>query len=196
MTLSGKLFSYVTKQYLGRRKIERLSMKRKEFNELAGSSEPMMFRLAKRLLISDDEAKDAVQEVFLKLWNIRDKLGKVKNLNAYTLRMTKNHCFDRLRSKESKNLRLVHSNIDREERSIEEEMEVQDEVDFLKRVVNALPERERTVVQLREIEEMELATIAEITETREGSVRVALTRARKKIKDKMMNYRKDHRHEA
>ena len=155
-----------------------------------------MFRLAKRLLISDAEAKDAVQEVFLKLWNMRNRVGQVKNLSAYILRMTKNHCFDKLRSKESKNLRLVHSNIDREESSIEDDMEVQDEVGFLKRVINELPDRERTVIQLREIEEMELATIAEITETREGSVRVALTRARKKIKEEMMNYRKYHRYEA
>ena len=196
MTLSGKLLFYVTKRSLSRRKYEHLTMKTKEFNELAASTEPMMFRLAKRLLISDDEAKDAVQEVFLKLWNVRNKLGNVKNRSAYTLRMTKNHCFDRLRSKDSKNLRLVHSNIDREERSIEDNMEVQDEVDHLKRVINELPERERTVVQLREIEEMELATIAEITETREGSVRVALTRARKKIKEEMINYRKYHRYEA
>ncbi len=171
-------------------------MKIKEFNELVQTIEPKMFRLAKRLLISDAEAKDAVQEVFLKLWDMRNRVGEVKNISAYTLRMTKNHCFDRLRSKESKNLRLVHSNIDREERSIEDDMEVQDEVDFLKRVINELPERERTVIQLREIEEMELATIAEITETREGSVRVALTRARKKIKEEMMNYRKYHRYEA
>lgn len=155
-----------------------------------------MFRLAKRLLISDAEAKDAVQEVFLKLWNMRNRVGQVKNLSAYILRMTKNHCFDKLRSKESKNLRLVHSNIDREESSIEDDMELQDEVGFLKRVINELPDRERTVIQLREIEEMELATIAEITETREGSVRVALTRARKKIKEEMMNYRKYHRYEA
>ena len=171
-------------------------MQRKEFNELANSCEAKMFRLAQRLLISEDAAKDAVQEVFLKLWNIRNKLGQVKNINAYAMRMTKNHCFDRLKSKESQNLRLVHSNIDREENSIEDDMEMQDEVDFLKRVINQLPERERSVIHLREIEEMELATIAEITETKEGSVRVALTRARKKIKDEMMKYRKNYRYEA
>ncbi len=171
-------------------------MQRQEFNELVNSCEAKMFRLAQRLLISEDAAKDAVQEVFLKLWNIRNRLGQVKNINAYAMRMTKNHCFDRLKSKESQNLRLVHSNIDGEENSIQDDMEMQDEVDFLKRVINQLPERERSVIHLREIEEMELATIAEITETREGSVRVALTRARKKIKEEMINYRKYHRYEA
>ena len=171
-------------------------MQRQEFNELVNSCEAKMFRLAQRLLISEDAAKDAVQEVFLKLWNIRNRLSQVKNINAYAMRMTKNHCFDRLKSKESQNLRLVHSNIDGEENSIQDDMEMQDEVDFLKRVINQLPERERSVIHLREIEEMELATIAEITETREGSVRVALTRARKKIKEEMINYRKYHRYEA
>ena len=171
-------------------------MQRQEFNELVNSCEAKMFRLAQRLLISEDAAKDDVQEVFLKLWNIRNRLSQVKNINAYAMRMTKNHCFDRLKSKESQNLRLVHSNIDGEENSIQDDMEMQDEVDYLKRVINQLPERERSVIHLREIEEMELATIAEITETREGSVRVALTRARKKIKEEMINYRKYHRYEA
>lgn len=171
-------------------------MQQKEFNRIAHTCEGKMFRLAQRILISEDSAKDAVQEVFLKLWNIRDKLGNVKNISAYAMRMTKNYCFDKLKAKDSQNLRLVHSNIDREENSIEDDMEVRDEVEFLKRVINLLPERERTVIHLREIEEMELPTIAEITETKEGSVRVALSRARKKIKDEMIKYRKSYRYEA
>ncbi|MDR9400675.1 MAG: sigma-70 family RNA polymerase sigma factor [Psychroflexus sp.] len=171
-------------------------MQQQEFNKIAYSCEGKMFRLAQRILISEDAAKDAVQEVFLKLWNIREKLGRVNNISAYAMRMTKNYCFDKLKAKDSQNLSLVHSNIDREEKSIQEVMEVKDEVDFLKRVINQLPERERTVIHLREIEEMELPAIAEITETKEGSVRVALTRARKKIKDEMIKYRKSYRYEA
>jgi len=171
-------------------------MQIKEFNELAHSCESKMFRLAQRILISEDAAKDAVQEVFLKLWNIRHKLGEVQNMNAYAMRMTKNYCFDRLKSKESQNLRLVHSNFDRKENSIQDDMEKQDEVEFLKRIISKLPDKERTVIHLREIEEMELHTIAEITESKEGSIRVALMRARKKIKDELIKYRKNYKYEA
>jgi len=171
-------------------------MQIKEFNELAHSCESKMFRLAQRILISEDAAKDAVQEVFLKLWNIRHKLGEVQNMNAYAMRMTKNYCFDRLKSKESQNLRLVHSNFDRKENSIQDDMEKQDEVEFLKRIISKLPDKERTVIHLREIEEMELRTIAEITESNEGSIRVALMRARKKIKDELIKYRKNYKYEA
>lgn len=171
-------------------------MQRNEFDKLARSCEAKMFRLAQRLLISEDAAKDAVQEVFLKLWNIRNKVDGVKNINAYMMRMTKNYCFDRLKSKHGQTLRLVHSNIDDQQNSVQDDMEARDEVDFLKRVIHQLPERERVVIQLREIEEMEMSTIAEITETKEGSVRVALTRGRKKIKDEIIKYRKNYRHEA
>ena len=69
-----------------------------------------VFRLAKRLLVSTEEAEDATQELYFKLWRNREKLSDYKNVEAFAMTMTKNYCYDRLKSKQASNLTLVHSN--------------------------------------------------------------------------------------
>ena len=58
---------------------------------------PMLYRIAFHILEQQDEAEDAVQETFLKLWEIRDKLDDVESAKAYSIRILKNECLDRLR---------------------------------------------------------------------------------------------------
>ena len=69
-----------------------------------------VFRLAKRLLVSREEAEDATQEILLKLWNNKQKISDYKNVEAFSMTMTKNFCLDRLKSKQAQNLKIVHSN--------------------------------------------------------------------------------------
>lgn len=71
-----------------------------------------MFRLAKRLLISKDEAEDTTQEIYLKLWNQHYKLDEIKNLEAYAMTLTKNLCFDKLKAKSSENISLTNLKTD------------------------------------------------------------------------------------
>ena len=78
-----------------------------------------VFRLAKRLLVSIDEAEDATQELLLKLWKNKDKLASYRNTEAYAMTMTKNYCFDRLKSKQANNLNLIHNNYKENETSLE-----------------------------------------------------------------------------
>ena len=54
-----------------------------------------IFRIARRLLVSVEEAEDATQEVLLKLWNHRQKFKDYKSPEAFAMTMTKNWCFDR-----------------------------------------------------------------------------------------------------
>ena len=58
-----------------------------------------LLRFATHFLKDEDEAKDVVQDVFLKLWQKRDELEKVENIDAFTMQMTKNRCLDVLRSR-------------------------------------------------------------------------------------------------
>jgi RNA polymerase sigma factor (sigma-70 family) len=57
-----------------------------------------LFRLAKRLLVSTEEAEDATQEVMVKLWNKNDDLSKFGSIEAYAMTITKNYCLDVLKS--------------------------------------------------------------------------------------------------
>jgi len=81
-----------------------------DFTKLVLPFKDKVFRLAKRLLVSKEEAEDATQEILLKLWNNKVKIAEYKNVEAFSMTMTKNFCLDRLKSKQAQNLKIVHSN--------------------------------------------------------------------------------------
>jgi RNA polymerase sigma factor (sigma-70 family) len=72
-------------------------MHQKEFIQLVTPFKDKVFRLAKRLLISTEEAEDATQEVLVKLWNKNDKLDAYTSLEAFAMTTTKNYCLDQLK---------------------------------------------------------------------------------------------------
>ena len=90
-------------------------MKQKEFLATVLPVKDKLYRLAKRLLVSQEEAEDAVQEVILKLWKGKNRMKDYKNSEAFAMTMTKNYCLDRLKSKQASNLKIVHSNYQNDE---------------------------------------------------------------------------------
>lgn len=142
-----------------------------------------VFRVAKRILISKKEAEDATQEVILKLWNMEESKRKsFNNLEAYTITMAKNHCLDRIKSKQAQVLSLNEQFQSQPSPSLLKQIEVSNEMEWVVKLINQLPERERMILQLREIEQYEFDQIASLMEIPEGTVRVYLSRIRKKIK--------------
>lgn len=85
-----------------------------------------MFRIARRFLVSTEEAEDALQDVIFKLWRSRDKLTNYKKPEAYAITMIKNKCFDQLKSKNTQNLKIAHSNYEYPSGSLQESVEVND----------------------------------------------------------------------
>ena len=144
-----------------------------------------LYRLARRFLISSDEAQDAVQEVFLKLWKNKEAIKKYRSPEAFAYTMTKNYCLDRLKSKQASNLKLVHTNFENRA-DLEQHIEAKDGVSLLFKLMETLPEQQKTILHLRDVEQLEFAEIAKITNTSQANVRVALSRARKKIKDLLL----------
>jgi len=112
-----------------------------------------VFRLAKRLLVSIDEAEDATQELLLKLWKNKDKLASYRNTEAYAMTMTKNYCFDRLKSKQASNLTIIHNNYKENETSLEKKIEYVDSVHRVYKLIENLPSQQRLIIQLRDIEQ-------------------------------------------
>ena len=82
-----------------------------------------MFRLAKRLLTSTEEAEDAVQEVITKLWTNMTQMATLSNIEGYAMTMTKNYCLDRLKSKQASQLRLVHYHHDKATASLDKQID-------------------------------------------------------------------------
>jgi RNA polymerase sigma-70 factor (ECF subfamily) len=157
-------------------------------NEFVKSITPFkdkLFRLAKRLLVSTEEAEDATQEVLLKLWNKNEDLGNYNSLEAFAMTMTKNYCLDQLKSKRAGNLKLVHDNYTDREPSLQKKLEDIDSLNWVEKVINQLPEQQRMIIQMRDIEQYEFEEIAKILDMNETAIRVALSRGRKTIREFM-----------
>ena len=162
-------------------------MTQNEFLNIVMPFKDKVFRLAKRLLVSTEEAEDATQEVLLKLWNNKEKMDELKNVEAFSMTMTKNFCFDKLKSKQAQNLKIVHNNYEDANTSLQKQVEANDSVNWVARIIEGLPEQQKLVIQLRDIEEYEFDEIAKMLDMNNTAVRVALSRARKTIREKLTN---------
>ncbi|MDR3705258.1 MAG: RNA polymerase sigma factor [Paludibacteraceae bacterium] len=144
-----------------------------------------IFRLALFLLSDKAEAEDATQEVFVRLWNHKNNLSSVENIQAFVLRVTRNLCLDKLRTLNRRQEEVDSSNNVVEETMVNphEQTEQRNLLDFVKQQIKLLPEMQRTIITLRDIEELEFDEIAQITGLNENAIKVNLSRARKKIRD-------------
>jgi len=161
-------------------------MQQSTFLQLVMPFKDKVFRLAKRLLISKDEAEDATQELYLKLWQNKEKLHKYRNIEAFAMTMTKNYCLDQLKSKRADNLTLVHSNYKKNETSLERIIELQDSVNKVHQIIEGLTEKQKLIIQLRDVEQYDFDEIAEIVAMKPTAVRVALSRARQIVREKLI----------
>ncbi len=160
-------------------------MTQTEFLNIVMPFKDKVFRLAKRLLVSTEEAEDATQEVLIKLWNNQSKIQEYKNVEAFSMTMTKNFCLDKLKSKQAQNLKIVHSNYQDNNVSLQKEVELKDSLDWVRKIMEELPEQQKMVIQLRDIEQYELDEICDMLDMNNTAVRVALSRARKTIREKL-----------
>jgi len=146
-----------------------------------------VFRLAKRLLVSEQEAEDATQEILLKLWRHKERIESYKNVEAFSMTMTKNFCLDRLKSRQAQNLKIVHSNYQDDKVSLQKDIEVRDSLSWVEKIMESLPEQQKMIVQLRDIEQYDFNEIAKMLDMKETAIRVALSRARKTIREQLTN---------
>ena len=160
-------------------------MTQAEFINIVTPFKDKVFRLAKRLLVSQEEAEDATQEILLKLWNNRTKMAEYRNVEAFAMTMTKNFCLDRLKSKHAQNLKIVHNNYQDSSASLQKQVELRDSVDWVSKIIEELPEQQKIILQLRDIEQYEFSEIAKMLNMNETAIRVALSRARKTIREQL-----------
>ncbi len=149
-----------------------------------------LYRFALRLLGSEDEAKDVVQEVMIKMWDKRQDIGQLKNTEAWCMRITKNMSVDRLRSKRVQ----VTENIDNhyelkqaERGNPYQSTEANDTMKSISKFIASLPAKQQQVMQLRDIEGYSYKEIGDILEIDINQVKVNLFRARKAVKENLLN---------
>lgn len=162
-------------------------MNLQDFNTKVYPLRDKIFRFAKRMLEQTEEAEDLVQEVFIRMWKHREKLDEYRSLEALAMITTRNLCLDKIKAR-----KFPVENWDDQRRFIETIAEEtrpdhSDLVSGVKEAMGTLPETSRMVVHLRDIEGYEFNEIAEVLGMQENAVRVALSRARKRIREILIN---------
>jgi RNA polymerase sigma-70 factor (ECF subfamily) len=147
-----------------------------------------LFHIAKRILVEEQEAEDAVQEVLLKLWYRRDSLERYESAEAFAITVTKNHCLDRLKvmNREDSLDDAYYEKAGNDNPYLQ--LERKNTTEVLQRIIDHLPPLQQAIIRMKDIEEYEVEEIAEITGTNIEAVRVNLSRARRKVREEYIKW--------
>ncbi|MBO3697976.1 RNA polymerase sigma factor [Roseivirga sp. E12] len=139
-----------------------------------------LFRIALGMLKSVEEAEDTLQDVMVKLWNKREQLSIYSSIEAFAVTITKNQCLDKLKSKKHKNqMDIQEMELDSGFISPYRSLELSESMQVMMNAFQGLPEQQRMLVVLRDVEGFTYEEIAEQTGLQVNNIRVGLSRARK-----------------
>jgi RNA polymerase sigma-70 factor (ECF subfamily) len=164
----------------------------KDFKTRVLPTSKKLLRFATHFLKDEDTAQDVVQDVMLKLWQKRNKLNEIENVEAFAMRMTRNRCLDIIRANkvvpidEETDRKLKEKTVD-----VHSQIELSESAKQIKQLINKLPDLQRTVMHLRDIEQFSYDEIAETTGLKINAIRVNLSRARKKVRDEFLKLNDD-----
>ena len=145
-----------------------------------------LYRLALRLTLNSAEAEDIVQDTLIKVWNRRDSWDQIESIEAFSLKICRNLSLDRIKKQDNQNSSLDDANIEKPDRSSNpyEQMIQRDRVELVRKLVDELPEKQRSCMQLRDFEGKPYKEIASILDITEEQVKVNIFRARQTIKQR------------
>ncbi len=144
-----------------------------------------LFRLALRITLHRAEAEDVVQEAMIRAWNRREEWPRLESIEAYCITIVRNLAIDRVQLKESGNQSLTPEMEDLQwvpgplDRLVRKER-----LELIHKLIGELPEKQKMVMQLRDIEGEGYKEIARILQITEEQVKINLFRARQKVKQR------------
>ncbi len=145
-----------------------------------------LYRLALRITMNKAEAEDVVQDTLLKVWECHEDWNQINNLEAFAIATCRNRALDVVKraGRDTENLdEMAHFS----SQTPHEQLEAREEISLVRRLMDSLPEVQRTIMLLRDIEGKTYQEIAQTLDISETQVKVYLHRARTKIKEWITN---------
>ena len=145
-----------------------------------------LYRWALRITLNTAEAEDIVQDTLIKVWDKRDGWDEIESIEAFSMTICRNLALDRIKKAENQNGSLDAISFEAPDATSNpyEQMIQKDRIELIKKLVDSLPERQRSCMQLRDFEGKPYREIAEILGITEEQVKVNIFRARQAIKTK------------
>jgi RNA polymerase sigma-70 factor (ECF subfamily) len=161
-------------------------MGQEEFENKVFVLKDKLFRFARRILDDVQDAEDVVQEVMMNLWNKRFEIKNLINIEAYAMRSVKNMSLDKIKHYQVRQNKMAEI-MYRSEGIYNEQPDETNELEVLiKRAIDNLPEKQKLVIHLRDIEGYHFDEMQEILNIDEIAIRVNLSRARKRVKEEIL----------
>ncbi len=149
-----------------------------------------LFRLAKSMLQHHEDAEDALQEVYIKLWNNKEFFDDLKNPEAYAMKVMKNFCLDKIKRAKNKHMvEIKDHEIGRENFTPFNRVSFDNLRDLMLKLFSTLPEQQRMIIHMRDIEHYSFDEIEKVTGMNVNAIRVNLSRARKNVKSNYLKIR-------
>lgn len=146
-----------------------------------------LFRLALRITLDRAEAEDVVQETLIRVWNKREEWTQFGSIEAYCLAVARNLAIDRSELKDAQTVELAPAMEQTDTASDPyERLASKERLELIHRLIDGLPEKQRVVMQLRDIEGKSYKEIAVVLGITEEQVKVNLFRARQKVKQQFL----------
>lgn len=146
----------------------------------------IIFRTALRITLNREEAEDIVQDCLVKIWKQTEEGAEIQNLESYALTISRNLALDRKSLAHNRVISLVeeeHDTQDEHQLTPDEQLIKHESKSLIEQIVNSLPEKQRSIMQLRDIEGKSYKEIAGILSITESDVKVTLFRARQQVKE-------------
>lgn len=152
------------------------------------TSKNKLYRFALKFLGNEEEAKDVVQEVFIRVWNGREQMNEVQNWEAWCMRITRNLSLDRIRSLTRKPTHPLEEsyNVQHEALTPHETTEINESMQRVSELIASLPQKQREIIHLRDVEGYSYNEISEIMSIDINQVKVNLFRARNAVREKLV----------
>ena len=149
-----------------------------------------LYRLALRITLNPAEAEDAVQESLIRVWEHRDEWDQIDSMEAYSLTICRNISLDmagkavrgNVQLNEELRVKNEESSMFNVQCSMLNEFEQKERLSLVKKLMDTLPEVQRSIMELRDIEGKTYQEIADILKLSETQVKVYLHRARTSIR--------------
>jgi len=146
-----------------------------------------LFRYTLRILKNEDEAKDVVQETLIKVWNKRDEMHTYENMEAWCIRVARNLALDKLKSKHNKSVNIDNAyDLQSSTQSPYSSAEQRDTMTSIHHFINQLPDLQKQVIQLRDIDGFSYQEISDMLKQNLNSVKVNLFRARRQVREQLI----------